>query len=182
MRRANLDALPEIPALPEGYTLREYRDGDEEALAALLCLTFEDSEWTATRVLKEFIVAPDVKKMFVIDYAGHPIATASARLLPETFPDSGYVHYVAADPQHAGKRLGYIITLAVLHEFIRLGCKDAVLETDDFRLPAINTYLNLGFIAEHRDESHPALWEQVGAQLAIYARLRHFEYSFSDAV
>lgn len=167
MRRPNLDDLPAIPHLPDGYTLRERREGDDEALAALLALTFEDANWSAERVRQEFVDSSHVQKMFVIDYNGVPVATASAALRPEAYPDSGYVHYVAAHPEHGGKRLGYIASLAVLHEFVRLGCRDAVLETDDFRLPAVRTYLNLGFIPETRHESHPARWAAVEANLAV---------------
>lgn len=165
MRRPNLDNLPELPPLPDGYSLREYHVGDEKPLANLLALTFEDAAWTSKKVRATFIDAPDVEKMLVIDYEGVPIATASARLLPDAYPNSGYVHYVAADPAHKGQRLGYIVTLAVLHEFRRLGCKDAVLETDDFRLPAIKTYLNLGFVPEHRHETHPQRWTDINHKL-----------------
>ncbi|HZP80664.1 MAG TPA: GNAT family N-acetyltransferase [Chthonomonadaceae bacterium] len=171
MRRPNLDDLPEIPPLPPGYTLREYQPGDLEPLAALMQKAFEDPQWTPEKVRKTLIDAPDVKKTFIIDYQGKPVATASARLLPEQYPGSGYVHFVAADPEHKGQRLGYIVSLAVLHEFVRLGCQDAVLETDDFRLPAIKTYQNLGFEPEHRHESHPERWAETLARLLAAAGL-----------
>jgi len=165
MRRPNLDDLPELPVLPGGYLLREYQEGDETPLADLLALTFEDASWTPEKVRSTFIDAPDVEKMMVIAYRGVPIATASARLLPKLYPNSGYVHYVAADPEHKGQRLGYIVTLAALHEFLGLGCQDAVLETDDFRSPAIKTYLHLGFAPEHRHETHPQRWAAIHQRL-----------------
>jgi mycothiol synthase len=171
MRRPNLDDLPEIPPLPPDYTLREYQPGDLEPLAALMQKAFEDPQWTPKKVRAALIDAPDVKQTFVIDYRGTPVATASARLLPEQYPGSGYVHFVAADPAHKGQRLGYIVTLAVLHEFVRLGCNDAVLETDDFRLPAIKTYQNLGFAPENRHESHPERWAETIARLLAAAGL-----------
>jgi mycothiol synthase len=165
MRRPNLDDLPEIPPLPPGYVLREFQPDDLEPVAALMRAAFDDPQWTPEKFNAALIEAPDVKKTFVIAYEGTPVATASARLRPERFPDSGYVHWVAVDPAHQGKRLGYIVTLAVLHEFVRLGCKDAVLETDDTRLPAIKTYQNLGFQPEHTHESHPERWAEVIARL-----------------
>ena len=86
--------------------------------------------------------------------------------LPDAYPDSGYLHWVGASPDYAGKRLGYAVTLAVLEEFVRLGCKDAVLETDDARLPAIRTYLNLGFLPTHRHETHAERWSAIEQNLA----------------
>ncbi|HZO90601.1 MAG TPA: GNAT family N-acetyltransferase [Chthonomonadaceae bacterium] len=171
MRRPNLDDLPPIPPLPPGYTLREYQPGDLEGLAALMRKAFEDPQWTPEKVRQALINAPDVVKTFVIDYQGIPVATASARLLPDQYPGSGYVHWVAADPDHRGQRLGYAVTLAVLHEFVRRGCKDAVLETDDHRLAAIKTYQNLGFVPEHRHESHPERWAEIIARLLAAAGL-----------
>jgi mycothiol synthase len=166
MRRPNLDNLPDLPALPEGCALRDLREDDLESLAALMRLAFEDESWTAEKARKTFLEDKTVQRTFLIDYQGVPIATASARLLPEQFPGSGYVHWVAADPAHKGKRLGYIITLATLHEFVRMGCKDAVLETDDHRKPAIITYHRLGFVPEHRHETHPQRWQIILGELA----------------
>jgi mycothiol synthase len=88
-----------------------------------------------------------------------------ARLLPDAYPGSGYVHWVGADPAHRGKRLGYLASLATLHEFVRLGCKDAVLETDDFRLPAIKVYFKLGFAPEYRHATHAPRWLRLAPQL-----------------
>jgi mycothiol synthase len=170
MRRPNLDNLPEI-SLPAGYTLREYREGDQEALAALMREAFQDEKWTEDRVEQALVAPPDVVKTFVVEHAGTIVATASARLLPETHPDSGYVHWVAAHPTHTGQKLGAAVTVATLHEFVKLGCKDAVLETDDHRLAAIKTYQNLGFVPEHRHETHPERWARIISDLLAAANI-----------
>lgn len=166
MRRADLDDLPALPPLPDGYRLRLAGDADADALAAVLWTAFDDDDWTVTRVHADLLHAPDVVSTFVIDFEGRPVATASTRLLPDAHPGSGYVHWVGALPAHAGRRLGFVVSLAVLHECARRGCRDAVLETDDFRLPAIKTYQNLGFRPEMRDEAHVALWQAVEEKLA----------------
>jgi mycothiol synthase len=171
MRRPDLDNLPPMPALPSGYILREYKTSDLEPLAVLMQAAFDDPNWTPEQVRQKLVDAPDVKKTFVIEYEGKPVATTSARLLPERFPDSGYVHWVAADPAHQGQRLGYVVTLATLYEFVRMGCKDAVLETDDHRLAAIKTYQNLGFEPEHRNELHMERWAKVAADLLAAVNL-----------
>ncbi|HLK55252.1 MAG TPA: GNAT family N-acetyltransferase [Chthonomonadaceae bacterium] len=166
MRRLDLNDLPPMPELPPGYTLRTYRPDDLEALATLMQAAFEDPKWTPERLREALIDAPDVKTIFVIDYEGKPVASASVRLLPDKYPDSGYVHWVACDPAHRGKGLGYAVTLATLYEFVKLGCKDAVLETDDHRLAAIRVYHRLGFQEEHTAASHLLRWAKIADMLA----------------
>ena len=164
MRRPTLDGLPPLLPLPPGYALRPYRPADLDALASVLRTAFGDETWTTARLRTALIDAPDVVQTLVIAHQDVPVATASARLKAE-HPGSGFVHWVAADPAYQGHRLGGIVTLAVLHAFIPLGCRDAVLKTDDERLPAIRTYWRLGFRPEHQDATHPARWADVEASL-----------------
>ena len=171
MRRANLDGLPQMPGLPPGYALREYRPDDLDALSAMMRESFADEQWTSTRMRNVLTEAPDVKKVFVVTFGDHPVASASARVLPDDYPDSGYVHWVAVDVRHQGQRLGYFVTLAALYEFRRMGLKDAVLETDDERLGAIKTYQNLGFEPEHRHDTHLERWAMVFSNLLNAANL-----------
>jgi mycothiol synthase len=42
----------------------------------------------------------------------------------------------------------------------------AVLETDDFRLPAVRTYLRLGFVPEPRTPGDARRWSKVLRNLA----------------
>lgn len=171
MRRSDLTDLPPLPELPAGYVLREYRGSDLEALSAMMRLAYEDDQWTSERLRRVLTEAPDVKKTFIIDSFGLPIASASARVMPDTYPGSGYVHWVAVDPSHRGQKLGYYVTLATLHEFKRMGLNDAVLETDDHRLAAIKIYQSLGFVPEHRHDSHLERWAIVISNLLNAANL-----------
>jgi mycothiol synthase len=166
MQRPHLDGLPELPELPPGYTLHKFQEGDMKPLAALLAKAFENAEWTASRVREVLIDHPDVPATFVIDYLGWPVATASALLIPDGPKETGTLHWVAADPTHAGKRLGYIVSLAVLHEFVKYGCTNADLLTDDARLPAIKTYLNLEFVPVHKDDTHPGRWAEIEKKMS----------------
>ena len=68
MRRSNLDDLPPLPALPPGYVLREYREGDMDALSDLMRKAFVDEQWTPERLRGILIDAPDVKKVFVVEF------------------------------------------------------------------------------------------------------------------
>lgn len=173
MRRPHLRDLPPLPAAPQGYALHDLirgpdpgEDADLARIACLLAVAFTDAAWTPAKAREAFILDASVRRTVMITHGDVAVATASARLLPDAFPGSGYVHWVATDPAHAGKRLGWLVSLAVLHAFADLGCVDVVLETDDYRIPALKTYLGLGFEPVIRDESHPRRWEDVRAKLA----------------
>jgi GNAT superfamily N-acetyltransferase len=165
LRRPSLDDLPALE-LPDGYTLRTATDEDAEQLGAVLKAAFPEIDWWGTEGARKHLLDDEtVKTTFVIEKGGRIVATASARLVPDAYPGSGYVHWVGADPEHRGKRLGFLASLATLHEFVRLGCKDAVLETDDFRLPAIKVYFKLGFAPEYRHATHAPRWARLGPRL-----------------
>jgi mycothiol synthase len=168
MRRSRLDALPALMEPPVGFVLRLAHDDDREPLAAVLAAAFPEMAWDATRVDSEFLDDPNVPATFVVEYDGQVVATASALFEADSAPATGVVHWVAVHPAQAGKRLGYIISLAVLHEFARRGCRDALLRTDDHRLAAIRTYLNLGFLPDHEDPTHLERWVRVNERLAAY--------------
>ena len=104
-----------------------------------------------------FVCAPD----------GLPCGTASAYRQEFTRPELGYVHFVGVCPAFTGKRLGAAVSLAVLRKFQSEGLKGAVLHTDDFRLAAIRTYLNLGFSPVIVHENQPARWNVVFTQLGL---------------
>jgi mycothiol synthase len=138
---------------------------DVPDVAELLGAAFPERTWTPYTTRRELVDDRTVKGTFLLEFAGRPVATASARLLPERFPGSGYLHWVAADPEHRGRGHGRYVTLAVLHVFVAMDCHDAVLETEDFRLPALRMYLSLGFVPEFRHPSHEERWSAVRAAL-----------------
>ncbi|MCL5283427.1 MAG: GNAT family N-acetyltransferase [Armatimonadetes bacterium] len=166
MRLPNLLNMPPVSA---PYPVRQCQTDDAELLASLLDSAFEE-HWTPKMACDRLLQADDVESVFIMIDSPQPIATASCRLMPEVFPDSGYVHWVAVTPAFQGRGLGRAITLQALHRFYELGCQDAVLETQDHRLAAIRTYLKLGFIPEMRDETHPERWDKILQELAAWSR------------
>src|SRR5947208_3160936 len=164
MRRPWLDDLPEPPALPPGYIVRAYEPDDLSTLATLLTRAFGDL-WDEEQVRRRLVEAPDVEETYVLAHHDRLVATASARVMPDVYPGSGYVHWVGADPDYQGKGLGALVSIRVLQHFRDVGLRDAVLETDDFRLPALRMYLRLGFVPEYRAPDHQRRWAQLLPQL-----------------
>ncbi|HEY0865833.1 MAG TPA: GNAT family N-acetyltransferase [Fimbriimonas sp.] len=159
MLRPSLDDLPDLPPLPEGYLLRRGSPADAESMGTMMTLAYQEpfgAEWCNKTLLEH----PDVYATFLVSHRGDVVGTASCLELADR-PHVGYVHYVGGHPEHAGKRLGYIATLATLHEFKRVGKTEAILNTDDHRLPAIRVYLQLGFVPQYPEEDHPARWMRI---------------------
>lgn len=169
MFRPNLDALPPI-ALPPGYELRTYRDGDDVTWAAIAAGSLNPS-YTPEKAREGMIKKPQFKpeRMFFVTHQGQAVGTATAWMNPPTDTQQGYVHMVGVLEAHRGKGLGRVVTLAVLHYFRDHGFTRAILDTDDWRVPALVTYLKLGFRPLYRDDTHPARWkalrEKFGPQL-----------------
>ena len=159
MRRPSLDNLPPL-GLPDGHEVRDLRPGEEQALADLMTAAFGDT-WTTEGIRRSFVDAPDVTNTYVVVRDGAILATASARLVPDRFPGSGYVHWVGVHPDARGMHLGAAVSLRTMQRFVELGCRDAVLETDDFRIPALKTYFALGFEPENACPTHPERWKRV---------------------
>lgn len=165
MRRVGLSELPEI-RVPDGYAIRCCQPGDEPHLATILTQTF-DEEWTLERVHTEFFDDPRFhpSRMFFAVHGGPPlggtpVGTATAWDDPR-FPGMGYLHYVGVLPTHRGHRLATVLSLRSLMYFTELGFDRAVLHTDDFRFPAVKTYLRLGFEPVIVDDLHEERWRRI---------------------
>ncbi len=166
MKRDHLRDLPPI-SLAAGYTLRTSEEGDGAHWVRILNEAFGGAR-TAADFVATMVNDPAYRAdriFFVCDPDGVPCATASAYRHGDWGPQTGMLHYVATCPAHTGKRLGMAVSVAVLHQFAAEGCADAMLQTDDFRLPAVLTYLRLGFHPHIIHENQPARWRTVLAEL-----------------
>ncbi|HEY8598886.1 MAG TPA: GNAT family N-acetyltransferase [Thermomicrobiales bacterium] len=163
MRRPHLRDLPTVRPLPAGYRLRAYRAPDDLAtLNATLQEAFAEP-WDESRARRELLDVPGVKAIYVIEHEGAVVGTTSSKIVPDLFPGSGYVHWVAVADAHLRRGLAAILLNRVLQDFIERGHRDAVLETDDQRLPAISAYLRFGFLPSYdvRGEDHRARWSAI---------------------
>lgn len=166
MRRPNLDSLPDVPLLPSGYVLQVMQSGDENEVAALLAQAFENPDWTTERAHECFTADPNVPITFLVRNADSFLAaTASVQFPEHDLPHTGFLHWVGAAKSEQGHRLGRLVCLRVLHEFLHLGKIEARLKTDDFRLPAIKTYLALDFRPVIADETHAARWDAIAHEM-----------------
>ncbi|MCW8130582.1 MAG: GNAT family N-acetyltransferase [Planctomycetota bacterium] len=166
MLRPTLDGLPPLQ-WPAGYAVRSFKEGDQAAWNAMMDAAFDRAPGTTDfdQVMKaDAAFRPE--RVLMVEKNGEAAATASAWHRPAYGTACGYVHWVGTHPAHRGKRLGYWASLAALNVMKSEGRGRAVLHTDDFRLPALRIYLEMGFVPLIDDASQPQRWRAVLEELA----------------
>lgn len=168
MRLPSLTSLPEV-RVADGYLLRTYRDGDLAAWARLVseCIGghYDEAACRESLLMDTSKFAPQDLLFAVKD--GEMVGTACALRKQATEKGPGYLHMVAVATEHRGRGLGRALVIAVLRRFRELGYREVVLQTDDFRLPAIRTYLAVGFRPVFTHDSHAARWAEAYRQLGL---------------
>ena len=168
MVRPNLIDLPKLE-LPTGYGVRTYQAGDEVHWANIISDSFGGRKRTAQDTRNEItsrdVFVPDA--LFFVIYQDIPVGTACAWRQSVNETDVGYVHMVGVLGEHIGQKLGKWVSLAVLCYFRDRGFTCSMLDTDDFRLPAIKTYLNLGFVPVYVDSTQPERWKEIFKKLEL---------------
>ena len=160
--------------LPEGYTIRTYREGDEHGWIDACAHGLDTGSWTVDDFRKKMLECEGLHPeglFFVIDPDGRIVGTATGVLKGP--PDLGYVHMVSIHPDYRGLGLAKPLNAAVMKYLVGSGRTRVVLNTDDFRIQAIKVYLWLGFLpalhAEDMEERWLRLMEQLGlSELGTY--------------
>lgn len=161
----DLSNLPEV-VMPPGYGLRTYMPGDEEAWVRMM--NHELGEWTVDscreRLTGDAIFLPD--GLFFVTHEGELVGSACAWRYSENEWTRGCLHMVCVLPGHRGKQLGYLVTLAVLHFFHERGFREVLLNTSNLRIPAIKSYLRLGFEPCYFDDEHRECWQAIFSNIS----------------
>ncbi|UVI32674.1 GNAT family N-acetyltransferase [Paenibacillus spongiae] len=166
MIREDLASIPHLE-LPDGYHARSLRAGttDEQGWEHIIRESFGLKDISFKKHMEADEPYKPERVLFICDEAGVSAATASAWYRPQWNEDTGYLHMVGIVPEQGGKKLGYYASLAALHQMLREGRTRAVLNTDDFRVAAVKTYLNLGFLPQLDAPDHLERWSKLATLL-----------------
>jgi mycothiol synthase len=157
---------PPLIDLPHGYSLRSYRPGDETRFYEVMALAGWPG-WNDGR-LQHWIgrILPYGWFMVIHKATDQIVATAMAvHSHEDNHPFGGELGWVASDPVHKGRGLGKVVCAAVTTRFIHAGYRHIHLYSEDFRLPALKTYLTLGYVPFIYTREMDRRWEMICNQL-----------------
>lgn len=157
--------------LPQGYTY-EFYSGSEEQINDWLSICSHgllgegcDADTFHGCITNYPGCDPTKDTFFVVAPDGERVATSTSI---KRLDGDGYVHMVANKEKHRGIGIGHAMLYFGAKILFDRGCERIFLTTDDFRLAAIKTYLDGGFLPVmwHDDESDmKARWDKVLSEL-----------------
>ena len=154
------------PRVPNGYFVRTYCRGDERCFLALMAKMDFDS-WADEKLEYNMSRALPAGWFFAVDAnSSEPVATAIClHNYYSKFPFTGDLGWLACHPDHRGKGLGYTLAACVTNRFHEAGYSRIQLRTEYYRLPAIKTYLKLGYVPCLYCQEVYGLWEEICEKL-----------------
>ena len=175
MSMNSLDVLPRL-VLPEGYDLKSFAEGDAAAWEEIIHDSFGVEFSFAQSMATSQHFRPERVKFIRFD--GTPIATASAWSTDDCI---GYLHMVGVHSKHLGHGLGGQVSLAALYQMASEGRTRVLLNTDDFRIPAIKTYLKLGFVPLLVHHNHIQRWTSILTKIGRLDILRGLPNAYRES-
>lgn len=156
----HLDPPPVTP--PPGYTIRLYQPGDEAQFYEIMHLVGW-VDWNADKLQFSLSrIIPSGWFMAIQEATDHIVGSAMClHNYTQRNPFWGDLGWLACDPQHTGQGLGQVLAAAVTTRFINAGYRQFGLYTEHYRLPAIKTYLKLGYVPFIDRAETYELWESV---------------------
>ena len=137
-------------SLPDGYSFVFFTDCTDDVAAwcdicrkANMCSNPDNEEvfGKVMRSVRDIELEKDL--FFVVAPDGSKIATSA--LIHKKDSNSGYLHMVAAIPEHRNLGIGHAMLSFAMALAEERKIDYCVLTTDDYRLPAIKNYLVGGF-------------------------------------
>ncbi len=157
---------PPVFDLSTGYSIRTYQEGDEPKFYRLMTL----AGWQGwdNQKLQPWLyrILPDGWYMIIYEDNHQIVATCMATHDPTWItPFCGELAWLAGDPKHSGKGLGFAVAAAVTSRFIHSGYRIIHLYTEPYRLAALKIYLKLGYIPLLESPDSHLLWHHICSQL-----------------
>ncbi len=158
--------VPAVPELSPGYSLRQVALEDRQSYSQTFATAFDDPSPFGD-LMKHSL--PD--GFFVVEHmpTGTVVAASTAAIYKKSqHPDGHSLQWVVAHPDHRGNGAGRVTVAAATQSLANHAPHYSYLSTDDFRIPAISIYLNLGWepllYREDQAERWRAVFDILGRQ------------------
>ena len=146
----------------DGYSLRTYESGDEQGWLNLLVANGELGIWDRERL--DGVLA-ETHVQFFVECEGQIIACTGVNDRLRDVGPCWEIGWVAVHPDFQGRRIGAFIIGGAVAKALQLGSRPIYLLTDDFRVPALRSYLKLGFEPDGTHPSYRDRWGKIFAHL-----------------
>lgn len=165
------DGLPaEEPVLPDGVGCRhlpELKHGVETWLEIVRWLSPEgdmpETDYYQEAMLSYSHYDENLCLIFTVD----DVPAATITVICDDAAKKGYLHMVVCKPEFRGRGLGHLMNAVAVSILKKQGMETAWLTTDDWRLPAIRTYLKAGLTPDLESEpDYRERWEKILEKLA----------------
>jgi len=149
---------------PDGVTVRTYNGTKEDMQLWLdMCkcgiLGPDASEAEFHECITKDIRIDPLKDIYMFELDGKTAATITAVIDRET--KLGTVHMVDSFEWARGRGIGSYMMFVVLDRLVSEGMEWIQLSTDDFRIPAIKSYIRQGFLPVNNDGDMEERWSKI---------------------
>ena len=160
MRHPDLSKLPALE-IPQGCIIKTHTDDMVSKWEDIIFRAFDTPFKFEQCIINGRTVGGYKPEHVMYLMEGEKVLATATAAERDDYPGEGWFRMIASDPEVRGKGLGKLICLAALHSLKERGYNSAVLSTDDNRIPALKTYLSLGFEPIYFHESHEDRWKNV---------------------
>ena len=164
MIRGN-EPVPEVRRPAAGYALRGVRPEDRHSYSQTFQTAFDEPSPFADLMRK---MLPE--GFFVVEHmpTGTVVAASTAANYPKAqHPDGHSLQWVVAHADHLGTGSGQATVAAATEALANSAPNYSYLSTDDFRLPAINIYLKLGWKPLLFQDDQITRWAKIFQKLGM---------------
>ena len=164
MFRSDLDNIPEYD-FPSEFYVELFKPGYEKTWIEIQAEADKHNVFDMDRFRNAFINDYESlakRQYYMFTRQSQPIGTATAWYANnEPNGNCGLVHWVGILPEFQGRGLAKPLLTLVLTRLKQLGHRSASLKTATIRLPAINLYLQFGFVPVVNRSEEKRYWQEV---------------------
>lgn len=166
------EAVPVVQPPAAGYLMRQAKPEDRRSYTNTFSTAFEDPSPFAD-LMKSKLPGG----FFVVEHlpTGTVVAASTAAVHPKAQHPDGYsLQWVVAHTSHLRTGSGRATVAAATQVLADTAPTYSYLSTDDFRLPAIDIYLKLGWQPLLFQEDQPPRWSKVFEELGLPFKEKHW--------
>jgi GNAT superfamily N-acetyltransferase len=146
-----------MPTLSNSYKVQWYMKGGETAWVDLLNDGKEFGDWNLYRLRSEILSTLIPGSGVFILHNSRFIGCSALCDIPEMAPYATLM-YIKVHKDYRRKGLGSALIAQCLQRAEEMGFPGVVLNTESYRIPAINTYLKIGFQPDFKSNPNTEEW------------------------